>query len=745
MGKILFFIFFIIKIFTINSKEEKDIFEVNKNLRFCGADSDIRINQYISRANQLKKRTIRRLSDIVYRPIRIYLETTYFEEQGKLDINLKDNVPLLKSALNKAVDGIKGLLEVEDIGGKNLYSNVDMYQIFSDNGIYKWNPIFDTTKNIQADLLILVKFDYTLPNGILASGIPLYPDSETNRPIISLISIGVDKSFYNKDKVYEYFSEVFLHELTHALGFLYTMFPYYPGGEDGTFASKPIRGVYRKVIITPTVMKVAKKYFNCSTIQGVELEDQGGTGSAESHWEQRILLGEYMGAIIYLEEMAVSEFTLALLEDSGWYKANYYTGGLLRFGKNKGCKFLDNSCMETQTYTTEFGNEFFDYNNMMAPSCSTGRLSRAYSTLYIYDYISEEKYKDYFIPYGTYYYSGSLFTADYCFVHGPYSKEGSSEYKDYFTGNCKYGNGNYGENIYYYNEDSKEYENITNSMLPKELGETYSNNSFCVMSSLVPNGKYKKFGSIFHPMCYQMYCSSSYLTIQINNDYIVCPRQGGNVKVNGYDGKMHCPDYNLICTGTVLCNNMFDCIEKKSLAKEDTYYYDYTALTTQQFSQLPDIETFVSYELSNDGACPMYCSQCSANKKCKKCLDGYNYIGVKENDDQPVICDNTITNFEKGYYKALDNVYYLCHKNCETCSIGPISDDEMNCDTCKNGFKYDEINKNCKKKGNVFLAVFLTIIIILLLVAIGIVVFIIYKKKKAVDDNTSNLEMVSKA
>ena len=61
-------------------------------------------------------------------------------------------------------------------------------------------------------------------------------------------------------------------------------------------------------------------------------------------------------------------------------------------------------------------------------------------------------------------------------------------------------------------------------------------------------------------------------------------------------------------------------------------------------------------------------SQCSANKKCKKCLDGYNYVGVEENDDQPVKCNNTITNFEKGYYKALDNVYYLCDKSCEICS-----------------------------------------------------------------------------
>jgi hypothetical protein len=97
-------------------------------------------------------------------------------------------------------------------------------------------------------------------------------------------------------------------------------------------------------MITPKVVEHAKKYFNCDSIEGVELEDQGGTGSSGSHWEQRILLGEYMGAVIYQEEMVISEFTLAALEDSGWYKVNYYTGGLMRFGKNKGCKFLEENC-----------------------------------------------------------------------------------------------------------------------------------------------------------------------------------------------------------------------------------------------------------------------------------------------------------------------------------------------------------------------------------------------------------------
>ena len=32
-----------------------------------------------------------------------------------------------------------------------------------------------------------------------------------------------------------------------------------------------------------------------------------------------------MTSEVYEDEMVLSEFTLALLEDSGWYKVNYYT------------------------------------------------------------------------------------------------------------------------------------------------------------------------------------------------------------------------------------------------------------------------------------------------------------------------------------------------------------------------------------------------------------------------------------
>ena len=38
-----------------------------------------------------------------------------------------------------------------------------------------------------------------------------------------------------------------------------------------------------------------------------------------------------------------------MFEDSGWYNVNYYTGGLFKTGKVKGCNLLLLTCIATET------------------------------------------------------------------------------------------------------------------------------------------------------------------------------------------------------------------------------------------------------------------------------------------------------------------------------------------------------------------------------------------------------------
>jgi hypothetical protein len=60
-------------------------------------------------------------------------------------------------------------------------------------------------------------------------------------------------------------------------------------------------------------------------------------------------------------------------------------------------------------------------------------------------------------------------------------------------------------------------------------------------------------------VCFNMLCSDKSLTIQVGEDYFVCPRGGGKINGVGYDGYLLCPDYNLICTRSVIYNDIFDC------------------------------------------------------------------------------------------------------------------------------------------------------------------------------------------
>lgn len=42
----------------------------------------------------------------------------------------------------------------------------------------------------------------------------------------------------------------------------------------------------------------------------------------------------------------ISRITLALMEDTGWYKANYSMAGQMSWGRNLGCDFVMKSCKD---------------------------------------------------------------------------------------------------------------------------------------------------------------------------------------------------------------------------------------------------------------------------------------------------------------------------------------------------------------------------------------------------------------
>ena len=644
-------------------------------LRFCGADQmKIKISKqnYYSPENLIKIKK-RKLDNIDYKPIRIFLDTTYIISQGENSTYLKNMISKSIKAMNKSISTFEKLLKVIPLNN-TIKFGLDKAKDRKIGKISK-SLLFD---GVSADLVIFPRLadEGELPDLTLANAGAIELDIITSRPVIGIVNINRNLDFSIVNSI-DYLESILLHEFTHILGFSYSLFYYFPGGINETVFYKNDKRLRlnRTYVKTKKLVETAKKYFNCSKIEGVELENQGGEGTAGSHWEARILLGEYMNGNLYLIEQVISEFTLALLEDSGWYKVNYYTGGLMRFGKYKGCQFIEEDCINSTTLETKFSNDFFNIMDNFYPRCSSGRQSRGYNLLYIINSVENEEYLRFGNKLG-------YITADYC----PICQEYSVESKElYYIGNCQKGTYDYGTMINFGYRLGYENEEI-----PEILGEKFSQNSFCSLTSVIPkslNNKYNIYKKT-HPACYPMFCSEKSLTIQIKEQYIVCPRKGGKISISkNYEGYIYCPDYNLICTGTVMCNNMIDCVEKESLIKNNTYDYDYIINNSQDFDEIESSDILIGYELSTDGICPQNCIQCLSNKKCFQCLNGYKLIGKKENDLEPIICSNTI-DISSKYYKNGD-IYYECIKDCEKCSSG------NGCDKCVKNKKVDSSINEC--------------------------------------------------
>jgi len=202
-------------------------------------------------------------------------------------------------------------------------------------------------------------------------------DTKTDRPVaghanLCPMSIGTDPRDLRA------LISTVKHELTHVLGFSVSLFAYYrdengrpyldrkslpgpipvdPKTGYAKWSDKVIRKVIRRdwvtgqgpidkevhLLVTPTVVREVRRHFNCSSLEGAELEDQGSDGTSMTHWEKRLFENEAMTGT-HTQNSVYSRVTLAVLQDTGWYKANFSRAERLEWGKDLGCDFVKKSC-----------------------------------------------------------------------------------------------------------------------------------------------------------------------------------------------------------------------------------------------------------------------------------------------------------------------------------------------------------------------------------------------------------------
>ena len=141
-----------------------------------------------------------------------------------------------------------------------------------------------------------------------------------------------------------------IHEITHALGFASDKYAYWRdhanGGQPrtsrdsdghpnlglinlfsnsvkkpdtGTLFSATERGNTVYKLRTPKILEKARAQFGCATLNGAEIENQGGTGTASHHWEKRVFMNDFMSGVKTGLSSAYTPISFALLEDTGWY------------------------------------------------------------------------------------------------------------------------------------------------------------------------------------------------------------------------------------------------------------------------------------------------------------------------------------------------------------------------------------------------------------------------------------------
>eukprot|EP00892_Ulva_mutabilis_P009761 jgi/Ulvmu1/7157/UM034_0064.1 len=174
--------------------------------------------------------------------------------------------------------------------------------------------------------------------GLLAGAAAHFLENTTRRPVYGyVVFCNVNPSDYDNDLA------TTIHEILHALVLDPPLFESYMGYSGIKDILRKFEGG-RTVIKTPQVVREARAHLGCDSMVGAELEDDGVEGTAGSHWEQRVFEGEMMDSVggwgrAHHYRHVVTDLTLALLQDSGWYDVKYGSAGFNSYGYKAGCAF----------------------------------------------------------------------------------------------------------------------------------------------------------------------------------------------------------------------------------------------------------------------------------------------------------------------------------------------------------------------------------------------------------------------
>ncbi|KAH9604464.1 hypothetical protein KSS87_016379 [Heliosperma pusillum] len=324
------------------------------------------------------------------------------------DISRDDKKLRLHKALGQTADWFQRALAVEPVRGKLRLSG---YSACGQDGGVQLPREYVEEGIANADLVLLVTTRPTTGN-TLAWAVACERD-QWGRAIAGHVNVAPRHLTAEAETL---LSATLIHEVMHVLGFDPHAFAHFRDERkrrrtqviQQSMDERLGRTVTR--VVLPRVIMHSRYHYGAfsENFTGLELEDGGGRGTSGSHWEKRLLMNEIMTGSVDTRSV-VSPMTLALLEDSGWYKVNYRMADHLDWGRNQGTEFVTLPCNQWKGA--------YHCNNTQLSGCTYNREAEGYCP--IVSYIGDLPHWARYFPQANK--GGQSSLADYCTYFVAYS------------------------------------------------------------------------------------------------------------------------------------------------------------------------------------------------------------------------------------------------------------------------------------------------------------------------------------
>ena len=270
---------------------------------------------------------------------RIIVDTTVPDNRFKNDASKVDKYVFSKKIMMKTADFFMKYFKVKFPKTTQTYPNIELDEQTTIKG-----------RTFTGDLFVTFDCYDNSTDGIFAYAYPIFVDQDTGRPILG----GVVLNQYNVNATKRYIYNVFstlVHEFYHILAFNDGLYEYFIGSDK-----KPLGRSYlvnERVVLNdqsvrfgfkgPNVLAWARSHLSDSSLGHVLMENDGGSGSAGSHWEHKYWPTEFMSPTDTVPSL-YSGLSFSLAKDSGWYDVDIYSAELMIQAKGAGPNYQSGSC-----------------------------------------------------------------------------------------------------------------------------------------------------------------------------------------------------------------------------------------------------------------------------------------------------------------------------------------------------------------------------------------------------------------